>query len=318
VFAVVGEALLDMVQPVPGGSYTAIPGGGPLNIAIGLQRLGCPTQMLARFSTGAMGRLVREHAERNGLGLDHSVWTDDLTTLAFASLDPVGRASYDFYVHGTADWGWRPSDLASLPSSAQAIHSGSVAAFLQPGADVILDAWERERAAGTRLVSFDPNVRPALVGARADAVDRVERFVRASHVVKASDEDLEWLYPQTDSIDALERWASSGPALVVMTRGPDGCLAYLANGDAVAVSGVPVEVVDTIGAGDSFESGLLSGIADAGFLDPRLLPDLDVETVRSVLGRAVTVSAMTCQRVGANPPTRAELEAAIAAGSAAS
>ena len=175
-FAIVGEALLDMVQPVPGGSYTAIPGGGPLNIAIGLQRLGCPTEMLARFSTGAMGRLVREHAERNSLGLDHSVWTDDLTTLAFASLDPAGRASYDFYVHGTADWGWTEQDLAVFPAGTQAAHTGSVAAFLQPGADVILAAWERERADGKLVLSFDPNVRPALVGERSAAVQRVERL----------------------------------------------------------------------------------------------------------------------------------------------
>jgi fructokinase len=313
VFAVVGEALLDMVQPVPGGSYTAIPGGGPLNIAIGLQRLGCPTQMLARFSTGAMGKLVREHAERNEVGLDRSVWTDDLTTLAFASLDAGGRASYDFYVHGTADWGWKADDLAALPPGTKAAHTGSVAAFLQPGADVIVDAWERERAAGQLLLSFDPNVRPALVGERAAAVQRVERFVRVSHVVKASDEDLAWLYPQTDSIDALERWASLGPSLVVMTRGPDGCLAYLANGDAVAVEGMRVEVVDTIGAGDSFEAGMLAGIADSGRLDPARLSDLDADTVRTILGRAVTVSAMTCQRIGANPPTRDELEAALAA-----
>jgi fructokinase len=312
-FAVVGEALLDMVQPVPGGSYTAIPGGGPLNIAIGLQRLGCPTQMLARFSTGAMGKLVREHAERNELGLDHSVWTDDLTTLAFASLDPAGRASYDFYVHGTADWGWTAGDLATLPPGTEAAHTGSVAAFLQPGADVIVDAWERERAAGQIVLSFDPNVRPALVGERAAAVQRVERFVRASHVVKASDEDLAWLYPQTDSIDALERWASLGPSLVVMTRGPDGCLAYLANGEAVAVAGMRVEVVDTIGAGDSFESGMLAGIAGSGLLDPTRVSDLDGEIVRTILDRAVTASAMTCQRIGANPPTRAELDAALAA-----
>jgi fructokinase len=310
VFAVVGEALLDMVQPVPGGSYTAIPGGGPLNIAIGLQRLDCPTEMLARFSTGAMGRLVREHAERNALGLGHSAWTDDLTTLAFASLDAGGRASYDFYVHGTADWGWTPDELASLPPTAKALHAGSIAAFLQPGADVILDVCERERAAGARVVSFDPNVRPALVGERADAVRRVERFVAAAHVVKASDEDLAWLYPHTDSIDALERWASLGPALVVMTRGSEGCLAYLANGDAVAVPGRRVEVVDTIGAGDAFEAGLLSGLADAGYLDPARIRDLDVATVRTVLGRAVLTSALTCQRVGADPPTSAELEAA--------
>jgi fructokinase len=311
VFAVVGEALLDMVQPVPGGSYTAIPGGGPLNIAIGLQRLGCPTQMLARFSTGAMGKLVREHAERNGLGLDHSVWTDDPTTLAFASLDHAGRASYDFYVRGTADWGWTPDDLAAIPAGTQAAHAGSLAAFLQPGADVITDVWERESARGDMVLSFDPNIRPALVGERAAAVTRVERFVRASQVVKASDEDLAWLYPQTDSVDALERWASLGPSLVVMTRGPDGCLAYLADGNAVAVPGKRVDVVDTIGAGDSFEAGLLSGIAEMGWLVPGAIAGLDVDAVRRILDRAVTAASMTCQRVGANPPTREELEAAL-------
>jgi fructokinase len=312
VFAVVGEALLDMVQPAPGGPYTAIPGGGPLNIAVGLQRLGCPTQLLARFSTGALGSLVREHAERNELGLEHSVWTDDLTTLAFASLDPLGRASYDFYVEGTADWGWKPADLATLPSAARAAHAGSIAAFLPPAADVIATAWERERSAGRLALSFDPNVRPALVGERGAAVERAERFVRASHVVKASDEDLAWLYPDAEPIDALQRWASLGPALAVMTSGPEGCRAVLSSGVSIAMPGRRVEVVDTIGAGDSFTSGLLSGIADSGFLHPTRLADIDADAVRRVLDRAVIVSAMTCQRVGADPPTRADLDAFLA------
>jgi fructokinase len=312
VFAVVGEALLDMVQPVPQGPYTAIPGGGPLNIAVGLRRLGFPTELLARFSTGPMGGLVRGYAERNGLGLDHSISTDDLTTLAFASLDAGGRASYDFYVQGTADWGWTQDDLAALPPETKAAHAGSIAAFLPPGADVVAAAWERERAAGRVLLSFDPNVRPAVVGTRSEAVQRVERFVRASHVVKASDEDLAWLYPHDDVDGVLERWASLGPTLVVMTRGPDGCRAVVASGESIAVPGQQVEVVDTIGAGDSFESGLLAGIADGGFLSPERLATLDVASVRAILDLAVTVSSMTCQRVGADPPTRAELEAARA------
>src|SRR6476659_746323 len=108
-FAVLGEALLDMVQPVPGTTYVARPGGGPFNIAIGLQRLGHPTALLARMSTGGLGGIVREHAQRNALDLSSCIETDDQTTLAFASLDESGRASYDFYVQGTADWGWTPA-----------------------------------------------------------------------------------------------------------------------------------------------------------------------------------------------------------------
>lgn len=309
-FAVIGEALLDMVQPEPGSAFRAIPGGGPLNIAIGLQRLGHPTQMLARFSTGSLGAVVRQHAESNDLGLDHSVWTDDPTTLAFAALDDEGRASYDFYVHGTADWGWSADDLAALPPGTQAVHTGSVAAFISPGADVLVELWERERSAGAVVLSFDPNVRPALVGSREAAVAHVERFVAASHVVKASDEDLGWLYPGVDPADAVARWASMGPALVVMTRGADGCAAVLASGGVVELAGASVQVVDTIGAGDSFESGLLSGLADAGRLTPADLADVTADEVRAVLARAVAVSAMTCERAGADPPTRAEYEAA--------
>jgi fructokinase len=307
-FAVVGEALLDLVQPEAGNTFVAKPGGGPLNIAVGLQRLGHPTQMMARFSTGSLGSLVRRHAEANELGLSGSVWTDDSTTLAFASLDRDGRASYDFYVHGTADWGWTPSDLERLPAGTQAAHTGSVAAFIAPGAEVLLGAWERERSAGDVLLSFDPNVRPALVGDRADAVARVERFVAASHVVKASDEDLGWLYPDQDPALSLQAWSELGPALVVLTRGPDGCLAIKAGEPPVEVAGMPVDVVDTIGAGDAFESGLLSGIADVEALSPAGITGLTAAALDDILRRAVLVSAMTCQRAGADPPTRIEYD----------
>lgn len=312
-FAVIGEALLDMVQPSAGHTFVAKPGGGPLNIAVGLQRLGHETHFLARFSSGSLGGLVREHAEANGLNLDASVWTDQPTTLAFATLDAAGKASYDFYVDGTADWGWRDADLAALPPRARAAHTGSVAAFLSPGSDTLVRAWERERAAGRLLLSFDPNVRPALVGARESAVALAERFVAASHVVKASDEDLAWLYPEADPAEALRRWASLGPAAAVMTQGPDGCRAVTAAGDDVVVAGVAVDVVDTIGAGDAFESGLLSAIADADALDPGRVRELGPASWEQVLARAVVVSALTCGREGADPPTRAEYDAALRA-----
>lgn len=282
-FAVLGEALLDMVQPGPGTTYVARPGGGPFNIAIGLRRLGHRTALLARMSSGGLGHIVRDHAVANDLDLTATVATADQTTLAFASLDEEGRASYDFYVRGTADWGWRPTELERL-------HEDD---------DV--------------LVSFDPNIRPALAGPHGEAVRRVERFVAASDVVKASDEDLGWLYPGLDLADAARRWADLGPSFVVVTRGAEGCLAVTRAGELLVRPSTKVELVDTIGAGDAFESGLLSGLVDAGAYDAVSLAGLSVEALSGVLDRAVLVSGMTCEQPGADPPTREEYEARAAA-----
>lgn len=307
--AVLGEALLDLVQPEPGTTYVARPGGGPFNIAVGLRRLGHPTALMARLSTGGLGSIVRAHAERNGLDLSACVATSDQTTLAFASLDDEGRASYDFYVRGTADWGWAPGELATIPAGTQVFHTGSLVTVLAPGADVVLDRVERLHAEGRTLLSFDPNVRSALAGPREDAVRRVERFVAATHVVRASDEDVSWLYPGTDTLEVARRWAAAGPALVVVTRGSEGCVAVTRTGSTVERPARPVGVVDTIGAGDAFVSGLLSGVVDAGATSKAAVAALSEEAIGALLDRAVVVSAMTCQRVGADPPTRAEYEA---------
>jgi fructokinase len=247
--------------------------------------------------------------EANGLGLGACVSTTDQTTLAFAALDDERRASYEFYVRGTADWGWTDEELGCLPPDVAAVHTGSLAAFLAPGADAILARWRRWHAEGNLLLSFDPNIRPALVGLRAEAVSRVERFVAASHVVKASDEDLEWLYPDQDPDEAVRRWAQLGPELVVVTRGEDGCLAVRRGGGAaVERPGRSVSVVDTIGAGDAFASGLLSGLADATELQPGGVERLSDDDLLAVLDRAILVSALTCERQGADPPSRDEYD----------
>ena len=312
-FAVLGEALLDMVQPGPGTTYVARPGGGPFNIAIGLRRLGHRTALLARMSSGGLGHIVRDHAVANDLDLTATVATADQTTLAFASLDEEGRASYDFYVRGTADWGWRPTELESLPPGTRVFHTGSLATAVPPGADIVLNRVERLHEDDDVLVSFDPNIRPALAGPHGEAVRRVERFVAASDVVKASDEDLGWLYPGLDLADAARRWADLGPSFVVVTRGAEGCLAVTRAGELLVRPSTKVELVDTIGAGDAFESGLLSGLVDAGAYDAVSLAGLSVEALSGVLDRAVLVSGMTCERPGADPPTREEYEARAAA-----
>ena len=311
-FTVVGEALLDMVQQPPGGdTYRALPGGGPLNIAVGLRRLGHPTALKARFAAGALGQQVRGHAAAMELDLSASIATDQPATLAFASLDASGRATYDFYTHGTSDWGWTAAELATLPAGTQAVHTGSLVTALSPGADAVVEWWGLLADRADVVLSFDPNVRSALGGARDAAVRRVERLVALSHVVKASDEDLAWLYPERDPAESLGRWARLGPALAVLTRGADGCRAVTATGGAVDLPGHRVDVVDTIGAGDAFQSGLLSGLADTGLLSPSALAEISVEQATVVVERALLVSALTCGRPGADPPTRSEYDDAV-------
>lgn len=308
-FTVIGEALLDLVQPTLEGPYVAQPGGGPLNVAVGLQRLGHPTELMARLSQGSLGQVVRRHAEQNGVGLTHSVPTNDPATLAFASLDQHGHASYEFYVQGTADWGWTAAELAALPAGTRAVHCGSLAAAITPGAEAILATVQSVRAAGKALISFDPNVRPALVGTRLTAVARVEQFVAAAHVVKASDQDLAWLYPDTGALDVLASWLRLGSALVVVTRGAAGCVALTAQRVQVEELAVEVPVEDTIGAGDAFMSGLLSGLADGRRLSPAGVAGISQADLRVALRQASVVSALTCERVGADPPTREECAA---------
>ena len=315
-FTVLGEALLDMVQPSPGDVYRALPAGGPLNIAVALRRLGHPTSMMARFSSGALGARLLLHAKESGLDLSASVRTDEQTTLAFATVDEQGRASYDFYVHETADWGWTPVELDALPASSRAVHTGSLATAVEPGASRILDWWSGLAGAGNVLLSFDPNVRPALAGGREVAVRRTEAFVALSDVVKASDEDLSWLYPDRDPEASIRAWASLGPAVAVLTRGPHGCLGVREDGEEAEVAAPTITVVDTIGAGDAFQAGLLSGLAAADRLAPDRIRSLTLEEMSTSLSRAVAVAALTCGRAGADPPTAAAVDDFLAHGTA--
>lgn len=307
-FTVVGEALLDMVQPTAGEVYRALPAGGPLNIAVALRRLGHPTAMMARFSSGPLGDRVRRYAQDSGLDLSACVVTDRQATLAFATVDEHGRASYDFYVTDTADWGWTDDELDALPGSTQVVHTGSLATVVEPGAGRIAAWWRRLADDGGMVLSFDPNVRPALAGARDHAVRRVEQLVASSHVVKASDEDLGWLYPGVDPVDSLRRWVALGPAFAVLTLGPRGCVAATSPATLVEVSAPRIDVVDTIGAGDSFQAGLLSGLAAVGRLAPDAVRTLVPAEVEAVLRQATAVAALTCGRPGADPPTRQEYD----------
>ncbi|WP_370445316.1 PfkB family carbohydrate kinase [Miniimonas sp. S16] len=223
------------------------------------------------------------------------------TSVATARLDEHGAASYEFDVE------WRVP-MGTVPGGGTlAVHTGSIAAVLEPGASDVRALVSQARATAT--VTYDPNARPALMGEPAGARARIEAFVALADVVKVSDEDLAWLVPGADSVAAARDWLALGPALVVVTFGGKGAVAVTAAG-AQHVAAPHVRVIDTVGAGDSFMGALLDGLWDAGLLGAEnraALRAIDCSTLRTLLERCVAVAAITVSRAGANPPHREEL-----------
>jgi fructokinase len=298
---VIGEALVDLVDSGDQRTFTAHLSGSPLNVAVGLARLGQPTELLARFSRDTFGRRLRDFAARNGVGLGGAVDAPEPSTLAVVNLDEDRKARYDFYLDGSADWQWRPDELV-VPDGTAILHAGSLASWTPPGAEHVLTTLRRART--TRLVSYDPNVRPALLGTPARARPLVETAVAAAHLVKASDDDTAWLYPDDRPTDTARRWLDLGAIAVVITRGAHGAVGFRHGVDPIEQPARPVRLVDTIGAGDAFTSGLLDALARAGVHDS---PSLAAADLGAALEEAVLVAALTCERAGADPPTAAEL-----------
>jgi fructokinase len=309
VFIVVGEALVDLVGQRGGRTLAAHPGGSPANVALGLGRLGVPVTLKTRLGRDSFGEMIRGHLEASGVrvggGLDEGV----STSLAIATL-AAGIASYDFRIE------WDVGDLSPLPVETRCLHTGSLATALAPGKDSVVDLIQREHERGRVTISYDPNVRPALLGEPARARPDIERLVTLSDVVKVSDEDLRWLYPDRSDEEVAQDWLALGPALVVVTRGGAGVYAVAADVE-LRRDAVPIDLVDTVGAGDSFTSGLLDGLHRADLVGAArrdALAGIDRATLESVVEEAALIAAITCSRPGADPPTRAELDAALAAG----
>jgi len=292
---VIGEGLIDLIRR-PGQPDDARVGGSPLNVAVGLSRLDIPAVLQTRIGCDAHGVLIEDHLADNEVELGPRSITAEPTSTAIATIAEDGSASYEFDI----DWSVaRGPDLTP-----RLVHTGSIAAVLEPGASVVLETIEALRATAT--ISYDPNVRPQLMGSRESARKRIEEFVEHADVVKASDEDLAWLFPGTAPEDVVRRWLRLGPALVVVTLGAAGAYAA-ARGAAVHIPAPPTTVVDTIGAGDSFMAGLLAALSDAGLLgraQAERLRNLDADQVNEVLEFAAGCAAVTVSRPGADPPRR--------------
>lgn len=299
---VVGEALIDLVPTGAAREYRAQPGGSPFNVAVGLARLGNSTALMARLSDNTFGRILREHATAEGIDLTLAPHAVEPTSLAVVSIDAEARASYDFYLDGTADWQWTPGEIARLGVDTAVLHFGSIASWTSPGSEHILDAVAAHHAQGRMLISYDPNVRPRLLGDPGRARTTIEASVCYAHIAKASREDLDWLYPGADIEHVAARWRELGARLVVITDGPDGARAYRAADDPIHLPGRRVDVADTIGAGDAFTAGLLSALAHRDITRPESVSSMSKEMLVDTLDEAILVSSLTCERVGADPP----------------
>ncbi|MEG3615685.1 carbohydrate kinase [Isoptericola haloaureus] len=298
----VGEALVDVVHR-PDGTSAEHPGGSLANVALTLGRLGRDARLATWLGRDERGDTVRSWLAASGVTLAPGSDGAARTSVAQATLDDAGTATYAF------DLDWQVPAGTAADAGTLAVHTGSIAAVLEPGATDVRAVVEAARATST--ITYDPNARPVLMGDAAEARARVEELVRLADVVKVSDEDLAWLAPETAALDVARAWVHDlGAALVVVTFGGEGSTAVTATGE-VHVPSRPVEVVDTVGAGDSFMGALLDGLWSADLLgaDHReALATIDHATVERLLSRCAAVAAVTVSRAGANPPWNDDLE----------
>ncbi|BDB44825.1 MULTISPECIES: carbohydrate kinase family protein [Mycobacterium] len=283
---VIGEALIDIVEGQP-----EQVGGSPLNVAVGLARLGRGVDLLTHIGGDARGRLIARYVKDAGVQLVSGSVTAQRTPTAVATLAADGSASYSF------DLDWRLDATPPVPPPLF-VHTGSIAAVREPGCLAVAALLNAYRPSAT--VSFDPNVRPSLIADRDQARGRIDKLVQRSDIVKASDEDLRWLAPERPALDTARGWLASGPAIVVLTMGAQGSVGLCAAGE-VTVAAKPATVVDTIGAGDAFMVGLLDSLWSSGLLggDRReRLRGIGLQAMRSALDEAAAAAARAVSRAG--------------------
>ncbi|WP_223773990.1 carbohydrate kinase [Streptomyces sp. 135] len=303
---VAGEALIDLVpQEAEGGAAAGLPalaprlGGGPYNTAVALGRLGSPVAFCSRVSRDVFGEALLDGLRAAGVDVSYVQRGPEPTTLAVASVGADGSAGYAFYVEGTADRLFSAPD--QLPDGVRAMSFGTCSLVLEPGASAYEELLRRAAARGV-FTALDPNVRAGLFP-DADAYRaRFTSWLPSVTLLKLSQDDADWLG------GTPREWLTAGPSAVVVTHGGDGLSLYTRDGTEVRVPGVPVDVVDTIGAGDTVNAALLHGLAARDVLSAEALAALDEDGWTAVLRFAARAAAVTCSRTGAEPPYMAELD----------
>ena len=305
---VCGEALIDFTPFELDGelAYKPLPGGSPCNVSVGLARLGKPTTFISKLSEDGFGNMLRMHLTQNGVDLRWLAHGNEPTALAFVIPSADGEHDFAFYGSETAEQSLLDSDIpVSLPTELTALHFGSYSLMLGSSATTYERLMRRE--SGKRVITLDPNVRPALFPERALYRQRIEGLLKFTTLVKASEDDLSWLYPGENSIDIANRWLHDGPSVVVVTLGAEGAIGLTADVD-VSSPGVRVNVVDTVAAGDAFMSALLARLDDRGQLNCDSTAALSGDDLEGALAYANAAAAVSCTRQGAAPPRRQHLK----------
>ena len=292
---VAGEVLIDLIPR--GTERVAIVGGGPANTAKALARLGFDTYFIDGISTDAYGEQARAELLSDGVKLDYALSSKNPTCLATVTLDENGSASYDFLIDGTATFEFNESWLPDPSHPPAVLHIGTLATIVEPGATNLFN-WAKSVKAP---LVFDPNIRSSVVSDRSRYQQIVEKWATISSVIKMSEDDLAWLYPEMDFRSVAENFINEKTQLVVITKGAGGIDGFTEDGE-VTVPGVKIDVVDTVGAGDTVGAILVEAIVKWG------LDNLVGATLELALNRAAAAAAITCSRAGANPPTLKELE----------
>jgi fructokinase len=307
-----GDALVDFL-PVTAvdGRDALVPavGGSCLNVAVGMARLGAPAGFVGGISTDLFGRMIADHALASEVDLRFATRSDHQTTLAFVRT-VAGEPQYAFYDEGTASRNWTYRS-GSLPfDRIEAIHVGSTTLVDERAAAQALALVQEAR--GSVTVSFDPNCRPNLVADKRRYVERMAAFAGAAHIVRMSDVDFDYLYGDDDPARRAASLIAAGARLVVVTRGAQGAEAWHKTAGSVVVEAPAGPVVDTIGAGDSFQAALLFALRAMGRSGTASLAAIGADELRRALSFAARCAAITCGRPGADPPRRAEIAADLA------
>ena len=305
---VIGEALVDVVHGI-NGEIKNIPGGSPANTAVALARLGTKTYMKARTSTDQFGTEIRNYLTSQNINLDYSLVVKNPSSVVNALIQKDGSAKYEANLRGAADYGWTYEELDQvIDPDIQIVQLGSLTSYIEPGATNVEKWFSKLRQSNKYLLTFDPNIRHPLDGENeVDVRSRAKKLASLSHVVKASDEDLNWIFSNNNPQDSAINIIESGASLVVVTLGKKGAFAVNKKLEIVEVTANEIAVIDTIGAGDTFAAALITQLLENSWINKNALENLSSDDLTEILTNCSAVSAITCSRQGANPPHRHEV-----------
>lgn len=301
-----GEALIDMLprrSDAGEPAFAPYAGGAVFNTAIALGRLGVSVEFFSGLSTDLFGQQIARVLAESKAGTRYAHFSARPTTLAFVDLKD-GHAAYVFYDEGTAGRMLSPEDLPDLAGDVDALLFGAISLIPEPCGSTYEALMAREHA--KRVTMLDPNIRPGFIPDRARHAERIRRMMAMADIVKLSDEDLAWFGEAGSAEDVIRGWLERGPKLIVLTQGSKGAIGHTRN-HAVAVTPRQVEVVDTVGAGDTFNAGILASLHEQGLLTKAALDNLPRDAIEKALDLGARAAAVTVSRAGANPPWRHEI-----------